>query len=124
MKRKYIVLLPFLLLTGCSNISNNVYKDIIINKINDYNYHIKDAKTFNKKSYNEAKEKVIKDINNRQIKFETNKMNYKNEIYYLNSLNRKNNNFIDISPKKICVTNIQITYSSLWFHLCSLFSFI
>lgn len=64
MKRKYIMILPFLLLTGCSNISNNVYKDIIINKINDYNYHIKDAKTFNKKSYNEAKEKVIKDINN------------------------------------------------------------
>ena len=45
---------------------------------------------------------IIKDINNKKMNFDINKMNYKikNENNFLNIINKKNNNFIDISPKK------------------------
>ena len=49
---------------------------------------------------------IIKDINNRKMNFDINKINFKlkNENNFLNAINKKNNNFIDISPRKNCIT--------------------
>ena len=46
---------------------------------------------------------IIKDINNRKMNFNINN-NLKNENNFLNIINKKNNNFIDISPRQNCIT--------------------
>ena len=47
---------------------------------------------------------IIKDFKIRKMNFDINKMNYRNENNYLNEMIKKNNNLIDISPKKNCIT--------------------
>ena len=48
---------------------------------------------------------ILKNFKDKKIKFEINKLNLKNEINYINIFNKKKtNNFIDISPKKNCIT--------------------
>ena len=46
---------------------------------------------------------IIKDIKIRKMNFDINKIKFKNENNAINPINKKNN-FIDISPKKNCIT--------------------
>ena len=67
---------------------------------------------------------IIKDFKIRKMNFDINKMNYRNENNYLNEMIKKNNNLIDISPKKNCITIkiLVMTKKNSFYYLINLIS--
>ena len=77
-----------------------------IKRNNEEIFHLYNNKIKHKRNNNGLKIPFIKEIKSKKMYFDLNKINYKfiNDNKYFNLLNKKTNNYIDISPKKNCIT--------------------